>query len=138
MVELLRLYSNLGLRQRNAVERASRLMAMAPATMTVTMGGASGKQRQRQRRLTAEERQEVVSLYLEEVTTNEIARRFGVHKDTVRAVVDEAGARRKKRHQLTPADLREAQRLRSSGASYATLGQQFGVGAETIRHRLLG
>jgi transposase-like protein len=87
-------------------------------------------------RLSASQRADVLALYTDGETTAALARQFGVHKDTVRSIVDAAGARRKRRHRMTMADDHVAAQLRGDGGSYAAIAAHFGVAPETIRRRL--
>jgi transposase-like protein len=93
-------------------------------------------QRQVQRRLNPAERSDLIRLYLAGATTIGLARQFGVHKNTVRAAVDAAGVRRKKRRQFTASDTEQARLLYESGASMRSLGQRFGVSPERVKRHL--
>ena len=134
MVELLKRYSKHGV-------STSALMSRLAESAETRSGRAEsellGRQRaQKHTRLSPTQRDELVGLYVEGETTNGLARRFGVHKDTVRAIVDAAGVRRTHRHRMSQADDTRATEMRADGGSYAAIAAHFGVAPETVRRRL--
>lgn len=135
VVEILHHYSKFSSRYR----RWESVLAEAEA---MSAGGGRADEvvdrprRQAQRRLDEQERARLVERYVAGASANEMARRFGVHKETVYGIVDAAGVRRRAKRKLTAGDEIEAQQLRAEGWSYQALGQHFGVAPETIRRRL--
>jgi lambda repressor-like predicted transcriptional regulator len=64
----------------------------------------------------------------------ELARKFGIERRTVAAVLDRAKVPR--RHELTPEHVKEAAQLYEAGWSAARLSEQFCVSPDTMLRRL--
>ena len=74
-------------------------------------------------------------MYHEGKSMNDIARHFGLHRTTVRAILDRAGANVRSRA-MTPAQIRLAAKLYEQGLTLEEIGKQLGFTAETIVKRL--
>ena len=66
----------------------------------------------------------------------QLAIEFGLHRRTVRAILDRHGVERRQRV-LTTSQIDEAVRLYQQGASLADVGPRFGVEDSTIRKHLI-
>ncbi len=90
----------------------------------------------RARRLIDAELAELVAGYQAGVQANEMARRFQIHRHTVAELLDRLGVQRRRRG-LTSDQVARACRLYRDGWSLATIGDEFGVTANTVRRYLL-
>jgi hypothetical protein len=94
--------------------------------------------RQIQHRLSESEIDEMVERYQAGATIPMLVGEFGVHRTTALRHLELRGVPR--RHAvaiLGPADIKRAAKLYRQGASLATVGEQLGVGAETVRRAFL-
>jgi transposase-like protein len=91
---------------------------------------------QTQRRLTDEEKEAIVNRYQNGTPMAMLAQEFGVHRRTVRELLDRRGIERRLRV-MTPAQIDEAIRLYQQGLSLAAVGRRFGVEHSTIRKHLV-
>jgi len=90
-----------------------------------------GSLRQRQKRLRKDEIDEIVRKYQSGQTTQELAREYGCHNNTVSGCLKSAGVTM--RLQPPSAELIDQMvRLYESGMSLAQTGQQVGVSAQSV------
>lgn len=133
LVELLRRYSNFG----QDLQKLQNMLVRTDMERSSTRASVGNDApRQRHHRLTATERAALVTEYQAGATTAHLARKFEVHKDTVRLAVDQAGVRRIKRHRMTSDDEVLAVQRRAQGDSLASIARRIGVAPETVRRRL--
>lgn len=66
---------------------------------------------------------------------NEVARQFGLHRTTVRAILDRAGATVRPR-EMSVSQVNLAIRLYADGLSLQSVGERLGFNAQTIANRL--
>lgn len=66
---------------------------------------------------------------------NEVARRFGLHRTTVRAILDRAGVTVRPR-EMSGAQVQLAIKLYGEGLSLHAVGERLGFNAQTIANRL--
>src|SRR5262249_17490061 len=97
-----------------------------PPVDTRQRSGSGCQPKQRQRRLTRSEVAKLVATYREgDMTVEELAVEFGIHRQTAARHLDVAGATiRRKR--LDETQITEAVRLYSKGWSLARIGDHFG------------
>ena len=88
------------------------------------------------RRLTPAERARMLDEYQTGVGTVQLAKLYGVDRETVRATLRKAGVPQQERG-LTPEQINEAAKLYQAGQSLARIGTRFDVDAHTVRRRLL-
>jgi DNA-binding NarL/FixJ family response regulator len=131
MVELLGAYSKnrLPCQLAGLVEGGTQIERQAAPSV------ANTPPKQVHRRLRSEERSRLIERYRSGAQAAELATEFGIHPDTVRAIVTEAGVRRWLKR-LTSADLVEARRLLAEGASMRAVGRRLGVSPETVKRQL--
>jgi hypothetical protein len=67
---------------------------------------------------------------------NEVARQFGLHRTTVRAMLDRAGVSVRPR-EMSPAQVGLATKLYGDGLSLKQVGERLGFNAQTIANRLV-
>ena len=91
---------------------------------------------QHQRRLNAVQTAELVAAYRAGAGVKELAVRFGVHRETVAAIVRRAGIKPRRRG-LTVAQVTQAAGLYAEGWSLARLGARFGVDGTTVWRALV-
>ena len=89
-----------------------------------------------QRHLTHDEQSDLITKYQAGSDMRQLAKEFGLHRRTVRAVLDRHGIERRQ-HILTATQIDEAIRLYQRGASLAEVGCRFGVEHSTIRKHLI-
>ena len=70
------------------------------------------------------------------VGTIQLAKLYGIDRETVRATLRRAGLPQHQRG-LTAEQINEAAKLYQAGQSLARIGRRFGVDAHTVRRRLL-
>ena len=90
---------------------------------------------QTQRHLDQEGQARVVEVYQEGKTMNDVAREFGLHRTTVRAILDRAGVPARPR-EMSPAQMELATKLYAEGLSLQAVGERLGFNAQTIANRL--
>jgi DNA-binding CsgD family transcriptional regulator len=90
----------------------------------------------RQRRLSETEVVELRAAYASGTGTMQLAERFGVHRDSVRRHLNDAGMLRP-REALTPEQVQLAIKLRGEGLLYREIGERFGVAKDTVRVAIL-
>ncbi len=88
------------------------------------------------RRLTTAERTRMLEEYQAGVGTIQLAKLYGIDRETVRATLRRAGLPQHQRG-LTAEQINEAAKLYQAGQSLARIGRRFGVDAHTVRRRLL-
>ena len=91
---------------------------------------------QTQRHLTDAEQADLIARYQAGRPMQKLAREFGVHRRTVRAILDRHGIERRQRV-LTATQIEEAIRLYQQGLSLAEVGRRYGVEHSTIRKHLI-
>ena len=74
---------------------------------------------------------DLVQAYRDGRTVNELARQFGVHRQTAAGVLDAAGVPRRRRP-LSPAQVSRAVILRQSGWTFAAMGTELGCDPSTV------
>ena len=92
--------------------------------------------RKQQRRFTAEEMAQVAERYLAGLSINQVARKFGVHRNTVVRSLAACGVARRLAG-FRQEDVAEAAALYDAGWSVARLGEKYGCAAETVRTSLI-
>lgn len=96
----------------------------------------SHQQVQAQRRLTASEAVALVAAYAAGARVYELARQWGVHRETVRQHLDRAKVARRPVG-LSLEMMPELTRLYESGWSIAAIGRKYAVAGSTVRRHLL-
>ena len=91
---------------------------------------------QTQRHFDSKEQLNVVDAYRQGKTMNEVARQFGLHRTTVRAMLDRAGVSVRPR-EMSPAQVGLATKLYGDGLSLKQVGERLGFNAQTIANRLV-
>jgi transposase-like protein len=91
---------------------------------------------QTQRRLADEEKAVIIDRYQTGAPMATLAQEFGVHRRTIRELLDRRGIERRLRV-VTTTQIDEAIRLYQQGASLAEVGRRFGVEHSTIRKHLI-
>lgn len=91
---------------------------------------------QTQRRLDQDGQQNVIAAYQQGKTMNEVARQFGLHRTTVRAILDRAGITVRPR-EMSTTQVNLAIKLYADGLSLQAVGERLGFNAQTIANRLL-
>jgi DNA-directed RNA polymerase specialized sigma24 family protein len=90
-----------------------------------------------QRRLPVKTIMTLVRAYQAGSSVNELAKRFNIHRVTVRSHLEHNGVpRRANQRKLSDEQVAEAAQLYRGGWSLAKLGQRFDVHAETVRREL--
>ena len=89
-----------------------------------------------QRHLTDAEQADLITKYQAGSDMRQLAKDFGLHRRTVRAILDRHGVERRQRI-LTTSQIDEAVRMYQQGASLAVVGRRFGVEHSTIRKHLV-
>ena len=89
-----------------------------------------------QQRLSPAETQRLVAAYQQGAGVKELARRFGIHRETVSAIIGRAGLVPRTRR-LSKNQIDDAARLYTEGWSLARLGEKFGVDGTTVWRTLL-
>ena len=89
-----------------------------------------------QRHLTDTEQAALITKYQAGSDMWQLAKEFGLHRRTVRAILDRHGVERRQRA-LTASQINEAVRLYQRGASLTEVGRRFGVEHSTIRKHLI-
>jgi DNA-directed RNA polymerase specialized sigma24 family protein len=79
---------------------------------------------------------ELVNAYLAGVHLNALAKRFGMHEQTVKAHLQRAGVPVRPRPKLDSTQVEEAAELYADGWSLYQLGDRFGCDASTMRRTL--
>jgi site-specific DNA recombinase len=79
---------------------------------------------------------QLIEGYEEGAALAELGDRFGIDRRTVSVILKRHGVRMRQRG-LSPEQVAEAVRLREAGWSLAGIGARLGVGATTVRRRLL-
>ncbi|MDQ3405652.1 MAG: helix-turn-helix domain-containing protein [Actinomycetota bacterium] len=87
---------------------------------------------QENRILSASEVEELVVAYAQGSSLNELARRFGVHRNTVDRHLAKAGASKRPLIKMGPEVLREAVEFYGQGLSVAKVGRKLGLSASTV------
>jgi DNA-binding transcriptional regulator LsrR (DeoR family) len=128
-VELVHLYSN----PKCGLEKLPKLLARATSTPQPRDQPSS---RQTQVRLDARQVAELAAAYSSGQTIKELATRYGVHRVTVRALLQRHGVERRQVG-LTDAQAAEACRLYPEGWSLARLAKRYDVHDMTVRRYLL-
>lgn len=90
----------------------------------------------RVRKLLASEVAQIVDAYQGGSTVVQLAVRFGIDRETVRRILNQAGFPRRPRG-LTAEQVDQAVTLYAGGMSLARVGVRFGVDAKNVRRRLL-
>jgi transcriptional regulator of aromatic amino acid metabolism len=123
-VELVRLYSN-------PEAEADHLRRVRSAASTPRPAEGLRQPRQRQRRLSMTEVTMLIKAYERQDPVRELARRFGIHRQTVTALLRRHGVELRQAG-LAPADIPTATQLYGQGWSCAQLGTRFGVASTTV------
>jgi lambda repressor-like predicted transcriptional regulator len=89
-----------------------------------------------QRHLTDAEQADLITKYQAGSDMQQLAKEFGLHRRTARAILDRHGIERRQ-YVLTASQIDEAVRLYQRGASLAEVGRRFGVEHSTIRKHLI-
>lgn len=79
----------------------------------------------------------LVSRYEAGGTVRGLAREFGVHHQTARRILDDAGVARRKRAPLTKDDVAAAVELYESGATIQRVAERFKQKYQSMRQELL-
>lgn len=90
----------------------------------------------RVRKLLASEVAEMIDRYQQGATVGELAKQYGIDRETVRRAVRSAGLPAHPRG-LTAEQIDEAVRLYVAGQSLARIGDRYGATASTVRRRLI-
>jgi hypothetical protein len=90
----------------------------------------------RVRKLLASEVTQIVDAYQGGSTVVQLAVQFGIDRETVRRILNQAGRLRRPRG-LTAEQVDQAVGLYGGGMSLARIGVRFGVDAKNVRRRLL-
>lgn len=98
--------------------------------------GQARTPRQRQVRLSASKKRELVERYQAGALQRELALTYGIHSETVRAIIAASGVP-KQRQGLDAQQINEAIVRYATGESLATVGKALGVDAVTVRRRLI-
>src|SRR5262245_52369861 len=125
-VELIGRYSN----QLQVLRRLSRLLALP------TVEREPKRVARRRRYLSDDERLVIVEAYVLGSSTYALAKRFGINRQTVSAIVAQHGCRTRYRL-LTPDDVEVAKRSYVSGCSLQSVADEFEVGITIVRTALL-
>ena len=96
----------------------------------------SGVIKQKQRRLTLEQQAEVVCRYQAGAQMNYLAQHYGVHRQTVSAILRRHGVSTRQPG-LSTKQVRLAVQLYAQGNSLAVIGSKLGVDTGTVHNRLL-
>lgn len=92
---------------------------------------------QPQKRLSADEAAELVAAYRAGGSVRGVAREFGVHHQTARRILDDAGVARRKRVPLFKEDLAAAAELYESGSTIQQVADKFDQKYQSMRQALL-
>ena len=92
--------------------------------------------RQSQRRLEEADILNLVAQYIEGSSAAELARIWGVHRNTVVAHLDRHGVTRRPKRKLTAAQIRAAAKSYEAGTSLQALGDQLSLDKNTIGREL--
>lgn len=90
-----------------------------------------------QTRLSVPNRAALADAYASGTSVDELAQRFGVHRQTALRIIAQVGLEVPRRG-LAPEHVREAARLYESGLSLVEVGRRFGVGPDAVRRVLPG
>ena len=122
MVGLLTLYSN----HQNQVKRLRRLLELQQRP------DEPGKPAMRRRRyIDTAELSELVALYEAGATVYELAEQFGIHRDRVSRLLEEAGVPRRYHHTVE-VDLERAALLQRQGFTLQQIADRLGVGRSAL------
>lgn len=91
---------------------------------------------QTQHRLTQAEIAQIAAEYRAGDTLPQIAKRWGINRETARLALTRAGEPVRKHGTLSSSMLQEALRLQNEGWSLNKLGAKFGIDPKTMRKRL--
>ena len=94
-------------------------------------------QPKRQHRLNAEQRQAVVQDYLAGASLAALARSYGVHRETISKILQEAGVATRVQRTISWEQITEAAVLYRQGWSLARLAEHYGFDGQTIRTHLV-
>lgn len=81
--------------------------------------------------LSAAEKQQLVESYVAGSTIRELARRFGINRETVSKILAEHGVERRY-HQTVTVDMERARELQAQGLSINEIAAALGVGRTTL------
>jgi AraC-like DNA-binding protein len=129
LVELLHHYWNTGL-------SSNKLLTVLGVARSQQRVQVPTKPVQVQRRLSPAGTQELIAAYRQGAGVKELARRFGIHRETVAAIIDRAGLAPRTRG-LSEYQINDAARLYAEGWSLGRLGEKFGVDGTTVWRALL-
>ena len=92
-----------------------------------------------QPRLNLHRVEELVKSYVEGVSSSELAERYGIHNDTVRAHLKRNGVvpRSGRPYKLSDEELRQAAARHATGVSFRSLARELGVDRKTLRMGLV-
>ena len=88
-----------------------------------------------QTRLSVPNRAALADAYASGTSVDELAQRFGVHRQTVLRIITQAGLEVPRRG-LAPEHVREAARLYESGLTLVEVGRKFDIGPDAVRRAL--
>ena len=88
------------------------------------------------RRLTPAKRSGMLKEYQDGVGTIQLAKLYGIDRETVRATLRRAGLPQHERG-LSAEQIDQAVQMNAAGESLARIGKRFNVDAHTVRRRLL-
>lgn len=91
---------------------------------------------QAQRRLNRAEIEQIAAEYQTGEALQEVAKRWGINRETARLALRRAGVSARKHGEIEPSLLAEARRLRVDGWSLNQLGARFGIDPKTMKKRL--
>lgn len=114
-------------------ERLEALLATAPSGSLVPIVRAP---KQVQRRLDRSQTAEVVAGYQAGETVYQLARRFGIHRETVAILLERQGVPRRRRS-LTPAQVTKAVSLYAMNQPLTRIAPQLGCHPDTVRRALV-
>lgn len=109
---------------------------LQPTPMSDERGPVREKSRQSQTRLSASIRAEVLEGYAAGTPVQVLARRFGVHRSTVREIARRAGVQ-PRRMAPTEEVQTEAARLYMEGLTLAQVSQRLGISDDSVRAAVL-
>lgn len=121
----------------SALTAAQSILSGATAPRTAPDYEASRRIRQEQRRLNAAETEALCQDYRNNMSSYELAVKWGVNRKTVIAILDRNGIKQRVHSaKLSDAELTEAQALRAEGWSVKALARKYGISPTTMKKRL--
>lgn len=87
-------------------------------------------------RISAREKQRIVHAYHAGVSMKELARRYSIHRTSIRDVLEEGSVVLRKQRKISPAQVDIAVSLYKQGMSLARIGERLDFNAQTISMHL--